>query len=69
MIYPAKNQADMKDIAAPMKKSLSLHEVEDLDQVLEIALVGGLAALERSKAPTGKRGTRRGKAAAAAAQA
>jgi hypothetical protein len=37
----------MKDIAAPMKKSLSLHEVADLDQVLDIALVGGLAALER----------------------
>jgi ATP-dependent Lon protease len=58
----------MKDIAAPMKKSLSLHEVEDLDQVLEIALVGGLAALER-KAPPSKRGTRRSKAEAAAAQA
>jgi ATP-dependent Lon protease len=68
VIYPAKNQADMKDIAAPMKKSLSLHDVEDLDQVLEIALVGGLAALER-KPPPGKRTSRRSKAAAAAAQA
>ncbi len=68
VIYPAKNTADMKDIAAPMKKSLSLHEVDDLDQVLDQALVGGLAALER-KIAGGKRASRRGKATAAAAQA
>jgi ATP-dependent Lon protease len=48
IIYPAKNAADMKDIAPHLKRSLHLHEVEDLDQVLETALVGGLAALERS---------------------
>jgi ATP-dependent Lon protease len=51
IIYPAKNAADMKDIAAHLKKSLHLHEVEDLDQVLDIALVGGLAALEQSTPP------------------
>jgi len=67
VIFPAKNAADMKDIAAPMKKSLSLHEVDDLDQVLDIALVGGLAALERP--PGGKRPARSGKPPAAAAQA
>lgn len=68
VIYPAKNQADMKDIAAPMKKSLALHEVDDLDQVLDLALVGGLGALERKAEPP-KRSGRRAKAAAAPAQA
>ena len=68
VIYPAKNQADMKDIAAPMKKSLALHEVDDLDQVLDLALVGGLGALERKVEPP-KRSGRRAKAAAAPAQA
>jgi ATP-dependent Lon protease len=55
VIFPAKNAADMKDIAAPMKKSLSLHEVDDLDQVLDIALVGGLAALERPPGASARR--------------
>ncbi len=68
VIYPSKNQADMKDIAAPMKKSLSLHDVADLDEVLDIALVGGLAALER-KTPGGKRSTGRNKLPDTAAQA
>jgi ATP-dependent Lon protease len=71
VIYPAKNHADMKDIAAPMKKSLSLHEVADLDQVLDLALVGGMAALERlggGGAPK-VRSPKRSKAAPNAAQA
>jgi len=50
VIYPTKNLADMKDIAAPLKKSLTFHDVEDLDQVLDIALVGGLKALEKRTA-------------------
>jgi ATP-dependent Lon protease len=68
VVYPAKNQADMKDIAAPMKKSLALHEVSDLDEVLDIALVGGLAALEK-KTTGGKRPTGRAKVPDTAAQA
>jgi len=46
IIYPAKNTADMKDIASHLKKSLHLHHVTDLDEVLNIALVGGIKALE-----------------------
>jgi ATP-dependent Lon protease len=46
IVYPAKNSADMKDIATHLKRSLHLHEAEVLDQVLDVALVGGLAALE-----------------------
>jgi ATP-dependent Lon protease len=68
IIYPAKNAADMKDIATHLKKSLELHEVDDLDQVLDIALVGGLAALERQRAATPAKRSRR-KATEAAAQA
>jgi ATP-dependent Lon protease len=68
VIYPAKNVADMKDIAAPLKKSLTFHEVDDLDQVLDIALVGGLKALE-AKTTAKKAPTRRSKPPAAAAQA
>jgi ATP-dependent Lon protease len=60
IIYPAKNAADMKDIASHLKKSLEMHEVLDLDEVLDIALVGGLAALERpSSPPTAKRPRRK----------
>jgi len=46
IIYPAKNQADMKDVPAHLLKSLHLHPVDDLDSVLDLALVGGIAALE-----------------------
>jgi len=68
VIYPAKNIADMKDIAAPLKKALTFHEVDDLDQVLDIALVGGLKALE-GKIAAKKVNSRRAKPPAAAAQA
>jgi len=47
IVYPAKNTADMKDIATHLKRSLHMHEASDLDDVLDVALVGGLAALER----------------------
>jgi ATP-dependent Lon protease len=47
IVFPKKNSADMKDIAPHLKKSLSMHPVESLDEVLEHALVGGLEALER----------------------
>ncbi len=61
IIYPEKNAADMKDIATHLKRSLQLHEATDLDQVLDVALVGGLAALERKGRPEGgERGGERG---------
>src|SRR5690606_1649342 len=56
IIFPDKNEADMKDIASHLTKSLFLHPVEDLDDVLDITLVGGLAALE-AQADEGAGGT------------
>ncbi len=47
ILFPVRNSADMKDIAGHLTKNLQMHEVDGLDQVLDIALVGGLAALER----------------------
>ena len=46
IVYPAKNEADMKDIASHLTKGLQMHPVESLDDVLDVALVGGLDALE-----------------------
>ncbi len=47
ILFPEKNSADMKDIATHLTKSLQLHEVGDLDDVLDLALVGGVEALEK----------------------
>ncbi len=80
IVYPSKNSADMKDIAGHLKRSLHFHEVDDLDQVLDVALVGGLAALEHqgqeggerggeSGGKTGKRGKRGSKSSEVPAQA
>ena len=46
IIFPAKNLADMKDVPAHLTKTLQLHAVDDLDDVLDLALVGGIRALE-----------------------
>jgi len=56
IVYPTKNEADMKDIGAHLTKGLQTHAVEDLDQVLDAALVGGLSALEAA-GPTGPSGS------------
>jgi len=62
IVYPGKNAADMKDIAAHLKRTLHMHEADDLDQVLDVALVGGLAALEQKGHPDtgGEHGGERG---------
>src|SRR5690554_5581051 len=65
IIYPERNNADMKEIAPHLRKSLDMHPVSNLDQVLDIALVGGVAALEGSG--RGRRGRRKSKEAEAAA--
>jgi len=61
IIFPAKNMADMKDVATHLTKSLHVHDVEDVDQALDVALVGGVAALESrvddSAGSSGKGGT------------
>ncbi len=56
IVYPAKNVADMKDVAGHLTRTLHMHEVDDLDGVLDAALVGGMAALEaraKEQAPGG----------------
>ncbi|HEX7002919.1 MAG TPA: endopeptidase La [Trueperaceae bacterium] len=61
IIYPNKNTSDMKEIAGYLKKSLTFHAVDDLDDVLDNALVGGLKALEKSgKNPKRNRRQREG---------
>jgi hypothetical protein len=50
----------MKDIATHLTKSLQLHEVSDLDDVLERALVGGVEALEKRSAGGGGSSSRKG---------
>jgi ATP-dependent Lon protease len=69
IIYPAKNSSDMKEIAGHLKKSLTFHSVEDLDQVLESALVGGIKALEKAGGKTPKRPRRQREGAEATAHA
>ncbi len=55
ILFPVKNAADMKDIATHLTKNLQMHEVDDLDDVLERALVGGMEALERRGGGGGSR--------------
>jgi len=47
IVYPEKNAADAKDIDAGLLRGLKMHPSDDLEQVLDVALVGGMAALER----------------------
>jgi ATP-dependent Lon protease len=46
IIYPEKNNSDLNDVPIHLRKSLTYHPVDDLDKVLDHALVGGLKALE-----------------------
>ena len=55
VLYPEKNEADLKDIAGHLTRGIRLHPVRDLDQVLDHALVGGLEALE-SRSGGGRHG-------------
>jgi ATP-dependent Lon protease len=48
VILPKANEADLQEIPAHLRRSMSFHPVENLDQALEIALVGGLKALEHA---------------------
>ncbi|MEX2536190.1 MAG: endopeptidase La [Trueperaceae bacterium] len=66
IIFPAKNTADMKEIAGHLKKSLTFHAVDDLDDVLDVALVGGIKALEKTGGKNPKRSRRQREATEAA---
>ncbi|MEX2500781.1 MAG: endopeptidase La [Trueperaceae bacterium] len=56
VVYPEKNEADLKDIASHLTRGIRLHPARTLDDVLDQALVGGLAALER-RSGGGRRGS------------
>jgi ATP-dependent Lon protease len=47
IIMPKANTADLDDIPTHLRRSMTFHPCENLDQVLEVALEGGLAALEQ----------------------
>lgn len=46
IVFPDKNIADMKDVPTHLTKALQVHDVQDIDKALDVALVGGIAALE-----------------------
>jgi ATP-dependent Lon protease len=46
ILMPQKNNPDLSDIPNHLRRSLSYHPVDFLDAALDIALVGGLKALE-----------------------
>ncbi len=45
IIFPDKNQGDMKEIPLHLRKGMQFHAVRDLEDVLDLALVGGNKAL------------------------
>ncbi|GGR40190.1 endopeptidase La [Deinococcus ruber] len=69
IIMPKANEGDLRDIPLHLRSTMRFHPCETADQVLDVALVGGLAALEargngggsvstaKPKAPRRKRGT------------
>lgn len=62
IIFPQKNTSDLNDIPSHLRKSLTFHAAEDLDQVLDAALEGGLQALENSIANKEKKSRKSRKA-------
>ncbi len=46
ILYPDKNSPDLNDIPTHLRRSLDFHAVRDLDEALDVTLVGGLKALE-----------------------
>jgi ATP-dependent Lon protease len=56
VILPKLNEPDLSDIPKPLRQNMTFHFVEHLDQVLDLALVGGLKALEeRGRRPRSAR--------------
>lgn len=46
IIMPKANEGDLRDIPLHLRSSMRFHAAETVDQVLDVALVGGLKALE-----------------------
>ncbi|GGK25963.1 Lon protease [Deinococcus malanensis] len=66
VIMPKANEPDLRDIPLHLRSSMRFHPCETVDQVLDVALVGGLKALETPReagvavpATTSKRKTSR----------
>jgi ATP-dependent Lon protease len=58
VILPKQNEADLSDIPKPLRQNMTFHFVEHLDQVLDLALVGGLKALEHRAREAKAKGSR-----------
>jgi ATP-dependent Lon protease len=67
IMFPEKNNSDLNDIPSHLRRSLDFHPVSNLDEVLEVALVGGLQALEAQGKP--KKSSKRRKTSGTPAQA
>ena len=65
ILFPEKNSGDMQEIPQHLRKGLHFHPVSNLDDVLNLALVGGKKAL--TKVRKKKKGTRLAKTPAAQA--
>ena len=65
IILPAENEGDLEDISEEVREMLTVHPVDDLDQVIEVALREGPRQAPRKagvrKAGSGKSGTAREK--------
>jgi ATP-dependent Lon protease len=67
IIMPRVNESDLRDIPVHLRSSMRFHPCETVDQVLDVALVGGLKALETPRdgsaptapAPAKRKSTRR----------
>ncbi|WP_027481470.1 endopeptidase La [Deinococcus pimensis] len=46
IVMPKANEGDLRDIPEHLRASMTFHPCESLDEVLEVAIVGGLRALE-----------------------
>ena len=49
VLFPYKNKADLQDIPLYLRRSLEYHSISNLDQVLDLAIVGGLKVLEAKR--------------------
>ncbi|MBB5234940.1 endopeptidase La [Deinococcus budaensis] len=53
IIMPKANEPDLRDIPLHLRSSMRFHPCETLDEVLDVALVGGLKALETPRDGSG----------------
>lgn len=57
IVFPSENNADLADIPAYLTKGLTFHPVDTIDEVLDVALVGGTKALTARGTPESNPGT------------